>query len=120
VSDETVDAVVPVGPQWTLSGGPRMTVASRQANDPYFDVNAAQSAATGLPVYDAGSGIRSVGAGGQAHYQWNNRWASHAFIEYSRLVGGVGASPVVMDRGAPDQGMIGFGTTYAFDVPAPW
>jgi outer membrane protein len=120
VSDETVDAVVPVGPQWTLSGGPRMTIASRQANDPYFDINAAQSAATGLPVYDAGSGIRSLGAGAQARYQWNRRWASHGFIEYTRLVGGVGASPVVMDRGAPDQGMIGFGTTYSFDVPALW
>src|SRR5215831_4805777 len=120
VSDETVDLVVPVGPQWTLSGGPRMTVATHQANAPYFDVNAAQSAASGLPVYDSGSGIRSFGAGGQARYQWNRRWASHGFIEYSRLVSGVGNSPVVMDRGAPDQGMIGFGTTYSFDVPALW
>jgi MipA family protein len=120
VSDETVDMVVPVGPQWTLSGGPRMTVATHEANAPYFDVNAAQSAAAGLPVYDSGSGIRSLGAGAQARYQWNKRWASHGFVEYSRLRGGVGNSPVVMDRGAPDQGMIGFGTTYSFDVPALW
>jgi len=120
VSDETVDLVVPVGPQWTLSGGPRMTVASHEANAPYFDVNLPQSAASGLPIYDSGSGIRSLGAGGQARYQWNRRWASHGFVEYSRLVGGVGSSPVVTDRGAPDQGMIGFGTTYSFDVPAPW
>jgi outer membrane protein len=120
VSDETVDAVVPVGPQWTLSGGPRMTIASHAANAPYFDVNLPQSAASGLPVYDSGSGVRSVGAGGQARYQWNRRWASHAFIEYTRLVGDVGASPVVAERGAPDQAMIGFGTTYSFDVPALW
>jgi MipA family protein len=120
VSDETVDLVVPVGPQWILSGGPRMTVASHAANAPYFDVNLPQSAASGLPVYDAGSGIRSLGAGAQARYQWNRRWASHGFVEYSRLVGGVGSSPVVMDRGAPDQGMIGVGTTYSFDVPALW
>jgi len=120
VSDQTVDLVVPVGPQWTLSGGPRMTVASHEANAPYFDVNQAQSGASGLPVYDSGSGVRSVGAGAQARYQWNRRWASHGFIEYSRLLGGVGSSPIVMDRGAPDQGMIGFGTTYSFDVPALW
>jgi outer membrane protein len=120
VSDQTVDLVVPVGSQWTLSGGPRMTVASHEANAPYFDVNLPQSAASGLPVYDSGSGIRSLGAGGQARYQWNRRWASHGFVEYSRLVGGVGSSPVVMDRGAPDQGMIGFGTTYSFDVPKLW
>jgi MipA family protein len=120
VSDETVDLVLPVGPQWILSGGPRMTVASHAANAPYFDVNLPQSAASGLPVYDSGSGLRSLGAGAQARYQWNRRWASHGFVEYSRLVGGVGNSPVVMDRGAPDQGMIGFGTTYSFDVPALW
>jgi outer membrane protein len=97
-----------------------MTIASHAANEPYFDVSLPQSAASGLPVYDSGSGVRSVGAGGQARYQWNRRWASHAFIEYTRLVGDVGASPVVMERGAPDQAMIGFGTTYSFDVPAPW
>ncbi len=120
VSDETVDVVVPVGPQWVLSGGPRMTLATREANKPYFSIDFNQSVASGLPVYDAGSGIRSIGAGVQARYQWNPQWASHAFIEYTRLVGDVGASPIVMDRGAPDQAMIGFGTTYSFNVPAPW
>jgi len=120
VSDQTVDLVVPVSPQWTLSGGPRMTVATREANEPYFDINATQSIASGLPTYEAGGGIRSIGAGAQARYQWNRRWASHGFLEYSRLVGGVGGSPIVTERGAPDQAMIGFGTTYSFDVPALW
>ena len=120
VSDETVDVLLPVGPQWVLSGGPRMTIASREANKPYFSIDPNQSAASGLPVYDAGSGIRSIGAGGQARYQWNPRWASHVFVEYTRLVGGVGVSPIVMERGAPDQAMIGFGTTYSFNVPALW
>lgn len=120
VSDETIDVVLPVTPQWTLSGGPRMTIASREANEPYFNINPTQSGASGLPVYDAGAGIRSIGAGAQARYQWNSRWASHGFIEYTRLVGGVGGSPVVTERGAPDQAMVGFGTTYSFDTPALW
>jgi MipA family protein len=120
VSDETVDFVVPVTPQWILSGGPRMTVATREANAPYFNVNPAQSAASGLPVYDAGGGIRSIGVGAQARYQWDARWASHFFVEYTRLVDGVGGSPIVTERGAPDQGMVGFGTTYSFDIPALW
>ena len=119
VSDQAVDFVVPVS-RWTLLGGPRMTLATREANEPYFDINFAQSAASGLPVYEAGGGIRSVGAGAQARYQWNERWASHAFLEYTRLVGGVGNSPLVTQQGAPDQAMIGFGTTYSFNVPALW
>ena len=90
VSDETVDVVVPVSPQWTLSGGPRLTVATADANRPYFGIDAAQSAASGLPVFDVGGGVRSFGAGTQARYQWNAQWASHAFVEYTRLTGDVG------------------------------
>jgi outer membrane protein len=120
VSDETLDFVMPVSPQLTFSGGPRMTVATKEANSPYFGVDAAQSAESGLPVYDVGGGLRSFGVGTQARYQWNQRWASHAFVEYSRLTGDVGNSPIVTQRGAPNQGMFGFGTTYSFDVPALW
>jgi len=78
------------------------------------------SVASGLPVYDAGGGLRSYGLGTQARYQWNPSWASHAFAEYSRLADGVGNSPIVLQRGSPDQAMFGFGTTYSFDMPALW
>ena len=40
VSDIFVDAVVPVGRQWTFSGGPRVTLASTAATTPYFGINA--------------------------------------------------------------------------------
>ena len=120
VSDQTVDVVVPVSPQWTLSGGPRMTIATREANNPYFGVDAAQAAASGLPVFDVGGGIRSFGAGTQARYQWTPQWASHAFVEYTRLTGDVGNSPIVTQRGSADQAMFGVGATYSFDVAQPW
>jgi outer membrane protein len=71
-------------------------------------------------VYNAGGGIRSVGAGTQARYQWDARWASHVFLEYTRLVGDVGNSPIVTQRGSPDQAMVGVGATYQFDIPALW
>jgi outer membrane protein len=120
VSDIMMDAVVPVGPQWTLSGGPRVTLASMPAVDPYFSVNAAQSAASGLPVFDARGGIRSVGAGTQARFLWNSRWATHAFVEYERLAGDIASSPVVTQRGSANQLTIGFGATHFIDVKRPW
>jgi MipA family protein len=120
VSDQTLDLVLPVSPQWTLSGGPRLTEATPDANAPYFSVSTAQGAASGLPVYDAGGGVRSYGLGTQARYQWNPQWASHAFVEYSRLTGDVGHSPIVAQRGSPDQVMLGVGVTYSFDTPSPW
>jgi outer membrane protein len=120
VSDESVDFVFPIGPQWTLSGGPRMTLATAHANDPYFSINAIQSANSGLPIYSAGGGIRAVGLGTQARYQWTPQWATHAYIEYQRLTDGVGNSPLVIQRGSPDQAMFGVGATYSFDMNALW
>lgn len=120
VSDQTLDLVWPATPELTVSGGPRMTLATTQANDPYFSVNELQSMNSGLPTYVAGGGVRSVGAGTQARYQWNDAWATHAYVEFQRLMGEVGNSPLVTQRGSVNQGMFGVGATYSFDVKAPW
>ncbi len=50
VADLSADAVYNFAPRWTLAGGPRMTLVSAAANDPYFSITAAQSVASGLPV----------------------------------------------------------------------
>lgn len=120
VSDLTFDAVVPVLPQLTLSGGPRLTLATAAAIDPYFSINNVQSVASGLPVYHAEGGVQSVGAGVKARYWWNPSWAMHAYVEYERLTGSVANSPLVEQRGALDQFTFGFGTTYSFDFHQFW
>ena len=43
VSDITADLVVPVTQQLTLSGGPRMTLATAAATSPYFSITPTQS-----------------------------------------------------------------------------
>jgi outer membrane protein len=120
VSDIMTDAVVPVSPQWTLSGGPRVTLATTPALNPYFGVTSAQSVISGLPIYDAKGGLRSYGAGTQARYLWTPQWATHVFLEYERLSGDVAGSPIVTQRGSPDQITIGFGVTHSFDIKSPW
>jgi outer membrane protein len=99
-----------------LSGGPRLSLASGAAQRPYFNVNAAEFAATGLPVYTARGGIYSWGGGVQAKYQWSPQWATHVFAEYERLTGGGANSPIVRRRGSPNQFTLGLGGTYSFDV----
>jgi outer membrane protein len=120
VADFSADVVVPVMPKLTVSGGPRLTLATASAISPYFDVTPAQSLASGLPVYDAGGGIRSYGVGAQARYQWTPRWESHVFVEYERLADDVADSPLVSLRGSPDQVQAGIGVSYTFDVPGLW
>lgn len=120
VGDLTADFVMPVTSQLTLSGGPRTTLMSDKAIDPYFSVNTTQSAASGLPVYSAGGGFYSWGAGAQARYAWSPQWATHVFLEYERLVGDAGNSPIVTLRGSRNQWQAGVGVTYSFDMRALW
>jgi outer membrane protein len=124
--DVFLDAVVPVG-QWTLSGGPRVTLQTAAAVSPYFSITAAQASAAnaaqpGLPTltpYNAGGGLYSYGAGTQVQYTFNPQWAAHAFVEYQRLTDSVADSPLVTQRGSPNQFTYGLGATYSFAM-SPW
>jgi len=120
MADLTADVVAPVTPRLTLSGGPRLTLATAAATTPYFSVTPAQAAASGLPVYDATGGVHSYGLGAQARYQWSPQWATYVFAEYERLADGAANSPIVTQLGSPNQLQVGLGVTYSFDMRALW
>jgi outer membrane protein len=69
-----------------------------------------------LRQYNANGGIRTVGAGTHVIKQWNPQWATHAFLEYDRLVGDAADSPLVQIRGNANQLTIGAGFAYSFDM----
>ena len=122
--DLFLDAIVPAG-QFRFSAGPRVTAQSTAAVSPYFSITPTQSndstvaGLLALPVYHAGGGLYSYGAGGQAEYFFNPQWAAHGFVEYQRLTGSAADSPLVIQRGSPNQLTFGLGATYAF-VTHPW
>jgi MipA family protein len=122
--DLFLDAIVPAG-QFRFSAGPRLTLQSAAAVGPYFSITPAQSADStvaglpALPVYHADGGFYSYGAGTQTEYFFNAQWAAHAFVEYERLAGSAADSPLVTQRGSPNQLTLGLGATYAFTMH-PW
>ncbi len=116
VANFSSDLIVPVAPQWTLSGGPRLTVQSSAATAPYFGINLAQAMASGLPQFNARGGVHSAGAGAQLRYQYNPQWEVHTYVEYQRLLGDAAASPLVQQRGSPNQVTVGVGASYSFNV----
>ena len=123
--DVFVDAVATVG-QFRLSGGPRMTLQSTAAVSPYFSITPAQSIGSTvsglavLPVYSARGGLYSYGAGGQVEYFFNPQWAAHTLVEYERLTGSAANSPLVTQRGSPNQFTFGVGATYSFNMHQLW
>lgn len=120
VGDLTADLVLPVTSTLTLSGGPRLSLASDKALDPYFSITPWQSFQSGLPVYQAKGGLQSVGAGAQARYFWTPELATHVYVEYQRLLDSAADSPLVTMRGSPDQVTFGFGVTRAFTIQQFW
>lgn len=119
VADFSADAIVPVSPRFTWSGGPRFTLEDSRATSPYFGVTAEQAAASGLPAYTAQGGAHAVGAGTQLRYQIDPKWEVHTYVEYERLLGSAANSPLVTLRGSPNQVNVGVGASYSFDVRVP-
>ncbi len=116
VADLSADAILPLSDRWTWSGGPRFSFADTGATAPYFGITAAQALTSGLPAFDAKGGAHSVGAGTQLKYQITPQWETHGYVEYDRLLGDAAASPLVTQRGSPNQAKVGVGVSYSFDV----
>jgi outer membrane scaffolding protein for murein synthesis (MipA/OmpV family) len=106
-------------PAWTLTLGPRLSLVDDDYMRTYFSVTTAQAVTSGLPAFEAGGGLKSAGALGSVTYQWTPQFATMAYAEYARLLGDAVDSPIVAQRGSPDQVTAGIGAKYSFSVDAP-
>lgn len=85
----------------------------------YYSVSPAQSAASGLPVFDADGGLNSVGGAvivtidldGNA---FNGGFNIYSIAGYSRLVGDAAETPFTAERGSANQFIGGIGVGYTF------
>jgi outer membrane protein len=116
VADFSADLVRSFDERWMVSGGPRLSLADNKALAPYFGINATQSVLSGLSAFDPKGGLHSVGAGVQVRYQWTPQWQVRGFVEYSRLLGDAASSPLLIERGSPDQITFSLGVSYSFDI----
>ncbi len=117
--DIFLDAVGTYGP-FRAAVGPRVTFQSQAAVNPYFSVSPTQSVLSGLPVYNVGGGFYSWGVGGQLDYFFNPQWSVYGLIEYERISGSAANSPIVTQRGDPNQYTFGLGVSYSFSMHPLW
>jgi len=75
----------------------QFTWASAKASQSYFGVTPAQSAATGLPVYAAGSGLRYAVLGLLGSFDLARHWMLVGSVEGHRLMGDAKDSPYTLD-----------------------
>ena len=116
VGDLSADAIIPLTERLTFSGGPRFSLKDAKSLSPYFNVDAAESIASGLPEYRLKGATASTGVGAQLGYMLTPQWEVHGYVEYERLLNGAASSPLIKLRGSPDQVTVGLGVSYSFDV----
>jgi MipA family protein len=119
VADFAADFVWRPLPAWTLTLGPRLSLVDDEYMRAYFSVTPAQAVTSALPAFDARGGLKSTGAVVSVTYQWTPQFATMAYGEYARLLGDAADSPIVTQRGSPDQFTAGIGAKYSFSVDAP-
>lgn len=107
-------AMQPVAARVTLAGGAAFTYGSENYMDEYFGVTASDALASGLPVYQAGAGVRDVRGWATALFHLTPSWHLGAGVMYSRLVGDAADSPLVAERGSKNQWVCGVGALYAW------
>ncbi len=82
--------------------------------DTYFGVDAADSARSGLAQFSASSGIRDVSVTPVLMFHLSKKWHIGGFLRYQRILSDAADSPIVDQRGDPNQLLFGLGVAYSW------
>ncbi|MFP5077979.1 MipA/OmpV family protein [Rhizobium sp. YIM 134829] len=91
----------PVTEQLILGAGVEATIANDKHMEAYFGVNAAQSARSGLPEYEAEGGLKRVDVSASATYLVNENWLIRGEAGVGFLTGDAADSPIVEKKVQP-------------------
>lgn len=115
IAEIAADAFTDLTDTVQVSAGPRLSWANDHYFDAYYGISARESAASGLPEYHPGSGVRSVGIGGAIKWDVTDTVETSVFAEYNRLTGPAADSSLVRERGSKNQFLFGVSAIYRFD-----
>lgn len=110
----SADYVARQGDDWLFSIGPRVTLGDAKYMRAYFGVTPAAAPTSGLPAYDPGGGVQSVGLTAGYHRMLGKRWGIAVYGRYDRLVGDAADSPVTRQLGSRSQPSGGIALSYTF------
>jgi outer membrane scaffolding protein for murein synthesis (MipA/OmpV family) len=103
---------------YTISGGPRVSVADRDFMQFHFGVTPAAALRNGLVTpFDARAGFKSAGYNLSVSYEWSQAWKSTVWQNYDRLVDDAARSPVTSKLGSANQFSFGVASYYSFGWP---
>ena len=105
----------PIAPSHWFAGLKLTTTwADNAALQPLFGIRQDQTAGSGLAAYRPDSGFKDITAQPSLTYQFDDHWATQVFVTYERLLGPAADSPLIRNRGTPDQVSGGWLLLYHF------
>ena len=113
--DLGADAILRIGPHWTLNAGPRAAFGDARFTRTYFGVTPAEAAASGFTAFRPAGGLVSVGLEAEVRYDVDEDWAVIGMVSYDRLRRGAAASPITA-QGSRDQWGARLMVTRRFDL----
>jgi outer membrane protein len=114
VGEISADYIARQGDDWLFSIGPRVSLGDAKYTRAYFGVTPSAAATSGLPAFDAGGGIQSVGLTAGYHRMLGKNWGVAVYGRYDRLVGDAADSPVTRELGSRSQPSGGIALSYTF------
>ncbi|GAB4520020.1 MAG: hypothetical protein Kow00133_06150 [Amphiplicatus sp.] len=76
--------------------------------DAYFTVTPEQSAASGLPEYDAKAGFRDIGGSVNGYINVGKHWSINPYVSYRYIFDGIADTPIIALAGDRHQWTTGF------------
>jgi outer membrane protein len=105
---------VPLSPRVFAGLGGGLTWSSASFMQQRFGVSPEASAASGLPPYTAGAGVRQYYLWPAVIYRVTKEWYAGAGVFYQRITGDGADSPIVTQRGSANQLTAGLGIGYSW------
>jgi len=103
-----------VSNRFTVSSGVSSSWSDNDYMRGFYGVTDSQAVRSGLALFDAGSGFKDVGVQLGASYEMAENWLINGQVGYQRLLNDAADSPLVDDKGSPDQFRALIGVAYRF------
>jgi outer membrane scaffolding protein for murein synthesis (MipA/OmpV family) len=91
-----------------------LTWATARYMKSFFGITQAQSLASGLPTFRAGTSLKDVSLSVLGSFDLSRHWSIFSDVGYKRMLGDAADSPLVQLRGAVDQWHGSVFAVYAF------
>jgi outer membrane scaffolding protein for murein synthesis (MipA/OmpV family) len=114
VAEFNVRGQLPIGQSFVMEFGPNVNWASKNYMQSYFGITPSQSLKSGFKKFSPNGGLKDVGFTVSGAYLFDQHWRLLLEANYARLMDNVADSPLIREKGDPNQYSLSVVVAYHF------